>query len=424
MPRPIVDVRFGSNADLVKVIRALHAHPAMGVLYSTGAGLGLPKLLWQPGGASATLIDGGAPYSRHRSAKLMGGAPKDGSSVCREVAHRLAHAAFIAAEETVFEDPDLDNTTPVFGLGLTAAVATTRERRGKDHVWISVFTNAGFHDVYVEFNKEWHSRDTEDDLVELFALNTLCAVLGIDQFETRLYNRHQKSEMFVEGRSCRGSIAYGEGYHWYKLAPELFTGVTDLDWNGDKHIFIPRDEDELDPEETVLYAGSFNPVTFGHVNIVRETEKQTGLKVAYLLTDSHPVKGDRSLEELAERANQLADISSVLLVKGVGLYIDLARQFPGHQFLIGADVVLAILDPKWYGGSLLEVSRMLREFTTLGTRFLVAGRTIDGEYLELGNLPIPHGYPGLFRAVGGRWDASSTEKRKAQKEAEMKQQDQ
>lgn len=69
----------------------------------------------------------------------------------------------------------------------------------------------------------------------------------------------------------------------------------------------------------------------------------------------------------------------VWFTHGDALYIEKARRNPGSTFVIGADALDRVLDPKWGP----EVKTMLYEFVSLYTRFLVAPRIVNGKLITL-----------------------------------------
>jgi hypothetical protein len=68
-----------------------------------------------------------------------------------------------------------------------------------------------------------------------------------------------------------------------------------------------------------------------------------------------------------------------------------------------------MLDPAWGP----EVEPMLEELASLGTRFRVNGRNVDGQFLSPSSVVerLPERFRSLFETVAGRWDISSTEMR-------------
>jgi hypothetical protein len=74
---------------------------------------------------------------------------------------------------------------------------------------------------------------------------------------------------------------------------------------------------------------------------------------------------------------------------------------------LGVDALIRMLDPSWGP----NVGEMLETFRSLGTRFYVVGRVVDGRWTTIDDVPIPNGFRRLFESVGGRHDVSSTELR-------------
>ena len=89
---------------------------------------------------------------------------------------------------------------------------------------------------------------------------------------------------------------------------------------------------------------------------------------------------------------------------------------PNCHFVIGYDTYIRILNPKYYNDSTDNLRKALDEFRLYGTKFIVAGRLVDGEWEtpnEDLNL-VPDGYKDLFLTLTEkefRMDISSTELR-------------
>ena len=98
---------------------------------------------------------------------------------------------------------------------------------------------------------------------------------------------------------------------------------------------------------------------------------------------------------------------TIVLTERDPLFIDKARQFPGAGIALGVDALVRMLDPSWGP----NVGEMLETFRALGTRFYVVGRSVDGRWTTLDDVPIPDRFRRLFESVEGRHDVSSTELR-------------
>jgi len=117
------------------------------------------------------------------------------------------------------------------------------------------------------------------------------------------------------------------------------------------------------------------------------------------------------VQEMLRRAAKL-NCYDVLFTRGDPLYIDKARRFPGRTFVIGADALLRMLDPKW--GT--DPEELLQELRQLRVEFLVFGRQVDGVFVDarqaiakaLSMSARVQGEYKLFVPVDGRWDISST----------------
>jgi hypothetical protein len=117
--------------------------------------------------------------------------------------------------------------------------------------------------------------------------------------------------------------------------------------------------------------------------------------------------------ELLKRAHCLKGHHR-LFTRGDPFYRDKAKNYPNRPFLMGADAVVQMLDPKWG----VDLFVLFEEFEQQGTRFLVVGRFINGVWTTLDDLKrtlfpslIRNRYHHLFTSVEGRWDISSTELR-------------
>ena len=93
-----------------------------------------------------------------------------------------------------------------------------------------------------------------------------------------------------------------------------------------------------------------------------------------------------------------------------------SQEFPGATFLVGADTIRRIADPRYYGGE-PAMHQALERIAGCGCRFLVFGRLGPSGFVRLGDLELP---PALRRisievpAEQFREDISSTELRREQ----------
>ena len=164
-------------------------------------------------------------------------------------------------------------------------------------------------------------------------------------------------------------------------------------------------------EPRCLLPGSFNPVHEGHRRMLALAAGRLGAGGAYELAILNPDKPPLSPGEAARRLAGFSDTEVVWLTRAP-TFPEKARIFPGATFAVGADTIVRIAEPRYYGGP----DGLAAALSLLGRcRFLVFGRIAAGfETLESVTLPAPlralcDGVPEAdFRA-----DVSSTELRRA-----------
>ena len=187
------------------------------------------------------------------------------------------------------------------------------------------------------------------------------------------------------------------------------------------HVFLPTGElipvEAIDPNKYILFPGSFDPLSFAHVEMGQVIEQMTGKKVIYQISQQHPMKADEGIpeEDLRKRFLQFQYRHPVLFLRGDGLYVDKAKKIPGIKILLGADAAKHLLNPKFYGGD-VKRRQMLEGLAEIGSSFLVMGRVDKdtGDFITRDDLDMPPRFAHVFEGVSSRWDISSTQIRAQQ----------
>jgi nicotinic acid mononucleotide adenylyltransferase len=161
-----------------------------------------------------------------------------------------------------------------------------------------------------------------------------------------------------------------------------------------------------------LMPGAFNPPHEGHLCLADQYEQTYGSRVVFAMCANPPHKDEMTVQDCLKRAQLLRGRDRVF-TRDDPYYIDKARRYPYTPMLIGADALLRMFDPKWG----LDSATMLNEFESLGTKFYVGGRNIDGAFVSLSDVldKLPSNLwdsiERLCVEIDGRWDISSTELR-------------
>jgi hypothetical protein len=124
---------------------------------------------------------------------------------------------------------------------------------------------------------------------------------------------------------------------------------------------------------------------------------------------------DKPMLDFVEIADRLAGLSdfSVLLTRAA-TFAEKAAMAPGAVFVIGADTLMRIADPAYYGGSVEKRDAAIAAIANRGCRFLVFGRLVGERFCLPADLDLPPQLRDLCDSVSEaefRQDIRSTELR-------------
>lgn len=347
---------------------------------ATGAGAGLQQVLWEVPGSSAYLSGCSFPYSAEEQEELLGFMPEHFCS--EEAAIDLASAAYMKAYKFGGKKP--------VGVGITASVASDREHRGDLRVFVCVISNTKAVVHTHTFNKEVGK-------------------------EPRLKQGHWCD---VIGR-CAILEAYAEpGHSIHNLA---FTDVSEkalarfflrpfFTANGKRLDKLPKEG------RYALMPGAFNPPHEGHYGAATAAMTDYNYKAVFEVTAKPPHKDALTVQELLQRAKLLQG-QDRLFTTELPYYLDKARKYPKRPFILGADAMVRMLDPKWG----LDAGEMFNAFYDLSTKLFIASREVDGHMTTCENIlsDIKAKLPfkvwatahAIMMPLKGEWNISSTELR-------------
>jgi nicotinic acid mononucleotide adenylyltransferase/nicotinamide mononucleotide (NMN) deamidase PncC len=349
------------------------------LLYVACAGAGTPFIadLFSVPGCSSYMAGARVLYAPEDLHDFIGHQDIE-HAVSYTTALELATESYIRARQT-------NRSKNAVGLGVTAAIATNRQRKGEHQAFYAVVT----HDhIIVDYKWLGHgSVEGEDSRkgMELFITQDCVAFL-----QYAVLNPDPEVET--------------------KLARETFFKHPVF---GSSGVRQPGDQGSTN----LVFPSAFNPLHDGHRTICETAENLVGFENAtYLVCTKSPHKGEMPLQQMLDIVAQVrnekwrADYRprTVEFSADEPLFIDMARKRPGSTFIIGADAMQRMLDPKWGP----NVEEMLNEMRNLKVTFLVRGREIEGKFVQCRDIAVPFPYQLLFRPLEGRCDISSTDLRK------------
>jgi cytidyltransferase-like protein len=408
---PKQDTMFQQLADhMVRAAAPLRDTDWVVDLALTGSAGLLRLALWAAPGASNNLLGERWTYAQENTDALLGRSPPQGKYSRLSSALSMSAATYARAKQVGFERGLGER--PVMGVAMTAAVATSRKRRGEDSCRVAVRTAQGFYFVDAQLQKahergqERGERRLEEGLLcDLLTLMTVLHVAGLP-VPTLSPDWGLVSEQLI--LDATGALVLRPSFEDASPLAELPQPFNQA-LMPDQRIVPLQD---LDPDAFILFPGSFDPLHHGHHKIAAMAKEQTGKDVLFQITAHHPKKGTIPHEALIRRAAQLQFQWPVVIFDQEGLYAQKAALVPGMTMLIGADVVYGLQDLRYYGDDKVRRRKMFEQLAQLGTRFLVAGREVNGFYETLGDVPIAQNFAHLFHPLGGRLDVSSSELRK------------
>lgn len=371
------------SPELQALLARIHGTPHLMTLDFAGAGAQALFWLHSVGGSSRTILEATDRYSPASLSEATGFMPE--RFTAPEVAEALANHAYRRARK-------LAPHHPVFGVGVTATIATDRTKRGAHRCLIAVRDPLGLSRYELTLDKGARQRAAEEELVSLLIIRAIAAASGL-LFPPKL--PLLPSETLLERFEATGELRALEAgdSQWLTLYPDGTLTANEP------------------PTGKALLSGSFNPLHDGHRELARVASEHLGQPVIFELPLINADKATIDLQEARRRATQFLGFAPLILSRAPR-FSDKAKVFPGATFVLGADTASRLVESRFYGATDKDTLAALQSLAEANNRFLVAARSSKETFQTLEDINIPSQYRHLFHALpeaAFAMDISSTE---------------
>ena len=408
--------------DTETIISAIHRSPHRGVFACTGGGSRLISDLLCVPGASRTVLEAAIPYSAEAMKAFLHTAEP---AKCAEI---TARQMAVAAWQRATNYADKEGWEDLFGFSCTATLATDRPHRGEHRVFFAFHSSAKTASLSVFLKKGTRSRDAEETLTAAIGLRFLAHVLGI--LPMAAGNEAQRSDRIEVGNCSEVLSGHCAGASFSAVVAELLAPDETLSlreftppaaW---RKLFMPRKtavcvrlpsrEEILPPPQiSALFPGSFAPFHHGHAHMMACAKEILGTEIALELAVTNVDKPALDYLEIDARLAQIAEElgEATVFLTNLPLFRQKAAFFPHTTFVVGADTMSRIADPRYSHRNVKEFARSMRFLEKQDDRFLVFGREADGKFCTLEDIRLPAALAEICTGVseaGFRDDVSST----------------
>ena len=364
------------------------------MLAVNGGSEAISSLLTVPG-ASRSVLLATAPYTNTALVEWLGSRPEQFCS--SRTARAMAMVAYQKACQLAnpVEPPQRvsERLACMIGIACTVSLASDRPKRGPHRFFVATQTVDTTTCVHVELEKGRRTRADEEHLACLTILNEIAAACGLaDRVAIQLTGLERPQRSFMSAPA-----------DWQAL---LAGGLNRI---GSGH---------ANESPRALFPGAFNPLHDGHRRMAEKASQLLGGPVAFEISVANVDKPPLDFIEIDERLLQFDADQNVWLTRAP-TFAEKALLFPGVTFVVGADTLERIAEPRYYHENVPAMLRAIEQIATAGCRFLAFGREVDGSFQSLDDLNLPPSLRALCQEVPEaefREDVSSTELRERRAE--------
>ena len=330
----------------------------------TGGGTSAVGEMLRYGGSSGSVLYAYVPYSPIFTEQYLGRAPEKLCSA--ETARMLAMKAYHdIVQFHGYQDGDV---YPV-GIGATSALGKiTKEREGREHKIYVAVQNREKTITYELFLTEPRSREEEEKVNELLILSALAEGCNLP-LECDLLGEAVIPETL--------DVKTDEGV----VLESVLCGETPFSvYGNDGLVTVKGSVDHV----KLLLPASFNPLHEAHLELANIASKSAGHACHFEMSIMNADKPPLTYTEIYRRLDYFDNhkLDGDLWITRLPTFVEKAKHFSPVTFVVGADTVARICDPRFYGGSESNMLAALQEMSDLGVKFFCFAREVDGKIQE------------------------------------------
>jgi nicotinic acid mononucleotide adenylyltransferase len=291
------------------------------------------------------------------------------------------------------------------GVGCTASLVSDRPKLGAHRIHVAWQSGSTTATCSLELAKGRRSRLDEEQVAAGLVLNAVAAACGLsDRLALGTLPDESPTTTKTEAPLPWQDLLVGK-----TLAARHQNGSVDEVTSGSGLAIAGR---------RAIFPGAFNPLHDGHRRMAELAEANLGLPVEFEISIENVDKPPLDFTEMEQRLGQFA-AGQTLWFTRAPTFDRKSELFPNTTFIVGADTIRRIADPRYYGGDPNAVAAATERIANRGGRFLVFARDCDGRCETLSRLILPGALRQLCTEVPAdqfRLDVSSTALRQSRDE--------
>jgi hypothetical protein len=364
------------------------------VITTTGGGYSANKDLMTRPGASNTILALNGPYAREATMKHIQ-EPVD-SFASLEAANELSITSlndcrFLRSQAKNISEFDCINQC--FGIGVAAALKSATWKKGDHRCHIVITSNI----IRLNFSLTLHkgsppseehpdglpfrSREEEDTLCGNIVILLMAHICGLIKTEEELFDQLSKFyinilDKFEMKRDNLDDIPFRFHPIISNLRSERINNILCIPKEDGTFNFVRNAP--LNNKDLIILSGSFNPLHAGHISCLNQAclIKGEGCYGIFELCIKNIDKPSISDDEIIRRLDmfRFPNTTPIVLTEAP-LFVDKARIFSNASYAIGVDLVIRLVDPKYFDHNYHSMIKNLLKMIFQGAKFYVSPRS-------------------------------------------------